>query len=121
MTDEEDGYYIAAWHISHKENKKMKKVFLIILIVALIMILNGCNFKTNVSGDIGIPSYVSHIEFWNGGTCIGEYDNATVATKIDTATKIIGANINFYRYEVTVNGETEVIVDSDALAIKYRK
>jgi hypothetical protein len=97
----------------------MKNIFLVMLIVTLAIILDGCNFKTSVSGDIGIPSHVSHIEFWNGGTCIGEYDNATVTTKIDTAKKIVGADINFYRYEVTVNGETEVIVDSEALAIKY--
>jgi hypothetical protein len=99
----------------------MKWIFASILLVIMLMLLNGCNFKTSVSGSIGIPSHVSHIEFWNGGTCIGEYDNATVATKIDTAKKIVGVDISFYRYEVTVNGETEVIVDSEALAIKYRE
>jgi hypothetical protein len=102
----------------------MKKSFLFVLLVLIMMLgvlLAGCNFKTRVDGDIGIPTHVSHIEFWNGGTCIGRYDHATVATKIDTATKIVGANISFYRYEVTANGETDVIVDSEALAIKYRK
>jgi hypothetical protein len=97
------------------------KAFLVLLFMAAITVFTGCNFKTTVSGDIGIPSHVGYIEFWNGGACIGMYENATVATKIDTAEQIVGKSISFYRYEVTVEGKTDIIIDSEALAIKYRE
>jgi hypothetical protein len=103
-----------------KKDNTVKRRFLFVPAVLLAVFLTGCAFKTSVPRGIGIPSHVSHIEFWNGGTCIGAYDNATVATKIDTAEKLFGNSISFYRYEVTVAGTTDVIVDSEALAIKYR-
>jgi hypothetical protein len=94
---------------------------LFVLAVASATALAGCAYKTTTPSGIGIPSHVSHIEFWNGGTCIGTYDNADVVIKIDTAEKLVGESISFYRYEITVDGMTDVIVDSEALAIKYRK
>jgi hypothetical protein len=99
----------------------MEKVFYFAALLAVAVIFAGCNYKTGVTGDAGIPAHVSHIEFWNGGTRIGEYDNADVAIKIDTARKLVGSDISFYKYEVTVNGETDIIVDSEALSIRYRK
>jgi hypothetical protein len=94
---------------------------LLVLATALSVFFSGCAFKTRVPGGIGVPSRVSHIEFWNGGACIGAYDDAAVVIKIDTAEKLFGRDISFYRYEVTAGGVTDVIIDSEALAIKYRR
>jgi hypothetical protein len=95
------------------KNSFVKAAFL----CALVALITGCSYKTRVPDGIGIPYRVSHIEFWNGGTCIGAYDSASVSTKIDTAEKLFGDSISFYRYEITVEGATDVIVDSEALAI----
>jgi hypothetical protein len=94
---------------------------IIVAIALLLLAFASCTVKSTVPAGIGIPQHVSHVEFWNGGGKIASYDNATVITRIDTSEKVLGAGVYFYRYEVTVKGETDVIVDSEALAILYRE
>jgi hypothetical protein len=101
----------------------MKKILLIILFVYLIISFTNCSWKTQVPQDIGIPRYVKWIEFYNGGLMIARYENPIIETKIDTRNPALGASISFYRYEITFekNGGkfTEIIVDSEALSMKY--
>jgi hypothetical protein len=97
----------------------MKRLSVLIVVLALISM--SCAIKTKVDESIGIPHRVSHIEFWNGAAKILEGDNAQVFTVIDTNTKLVGANISFYRYEVTINGVKTIVVDSEALSIVYRE
>jgi hypothetical protein len=97
----------------------MKKMILVPVVVISAMMLTMCSIRTTVPEGIGVPESVTHIEFWNGGTCIREYDNATVVTKIDTRANIVGEDIFFYRYVVTAAGKTETIVDSEALSIVW--
>lgn len=108
----------------------MRKGWLVAWLLAITLVLTGCgNFRdvTEVE-ESAIPEHVSHIEFWNGGACIGDYDNCTVhliiennvhrtmsLTKDDT--KVV-----FYKYEIKVLGkDPEFIIDSEALAIKFRE
>ncbi len=94
----------------------MKKIFAII-ICSMALLLTSCAFKTEVSDGIGIPSTVSSIKFYNGGACIfdSEGKQAQVAQHIQTNTKIMGNDISFYVYEVTCDGKTCYIMDSEAL------
>ena len=74
---------------------------------------------------IHVPSHVSHIEFWNGGSCIGKYDNASISLVISNtvhcSTSISKENISvtFCKYVIKCNGVEEVIIDSESLAVKY--
>jgi hypothetical protein len=53
---------------------------------------------------------------------IAFYANPTIVTKIDTRNPAVGANISFYRYEVTTtDGHTHIIVDSEALSMRYEE
>jgi hypothetical protein len=95
---------------------------LVIVAIATSTVLSGCAFETTVDESIGIPRRVSEIQFWNGGGLIFEASGGVgVLTKIDTNEKILGKSISFYRYEVTVNGQKTIIVDSEALAIVYKE
>jgi hypothetical protein len=94
----------------------MKKT--LVLVAVLAFFIGGCKITNTVSG-AGIPEIVSHIEFWNGGTMIGEYENARIVIKTVYRSVALGSNIDFYVYEVTSNGKTETIIDSEALSAKY--
>jgi hypothetical protein len=99
----------------------MKRLGLIVL-VFIGLALSSCNWKTEVTPGMGIPPEVSHIEFWNGGGLMAEYDNARININIETATKLVGANVYFYIYEIRFGeryGQTEYIMDSEALSIKW--
>lgn len=97
----------------------MKKiVFVLVVIVGL----TSCNYRTNVSNK-GIPTEFSKLEFYNGGGCIGSYENVSMNIEIVTSKKLVGADIYFYKYHVTSKSQNidEVIVDSESLALKYKE
>lgn len=97
----------------------------------LVSVLFGCLLSSVFSytqektiKDVGIPHYVSHIEFWNGGTNIASMDNAFVEILIMTDQSLLKLTenynaIQFYIYKVTYNGKTVKIVDSESLAILF--
>lgn len=93
----------------------MKKIFVIIFAVLLIC---GCTSNRKFTG-AGIPSKVKTIEFYNGGYCIGKYENAKIELRSVFSSNISGQDISFYLYVVSTKDVTEYIIDSEALAIKY--
>jgi hypothetical protein len=96
----------------------MKKT-VVVLAILFALALTGCNTQFKVSNR-GVPSHVSHVEFWNGGTKILTANDATIEYTIVTSEKLIGASISFYTYTITVPGNKPVkIIDSEALAILY--
>lgn len=107
----------------------MKNKFKFVIIVMIGLLFIGCGNFTDVSEINGehIPNHVAHIEFWNGGTCIGNYDNASVklvvANTVHRQANIAkeDTKVTFYKYVIKCNGVEEVIIDSEALAIKYRE
>ena len=103
----------------------MKKHFLIGLILALCLVLSSCNYtsENNVT-NLVIPQYVNHIEFWNGGTCIGSYKNAKVEIVSKTRNKAWkihreDGQSNWIVYSIYSEGKSENILDSESLCIKY--
>lgn len=99
----------------------MKKIFLISFLFISIS-LTSCNITNKMSnGDTPLPASPTHIEFYNGGTCIGSYDNAIVKVASVRNTRFVGADITWYYYEIYVNNQiVDTIVDSESLAIKYK-
>lgn len=102
----------------------MKKLFLI-LVLSLTLIVSAFAYTEGKSlKDVGIPYHVSHIEFWNGGTKIATFDNATVELIVQTNESFLtltskGNQVQFYIYKITSNGKTVKIIDSEALAILF--
>lgn len=102
----------------------MKKLFLTVilsltLIISVFAFTEGKKLK-----DVGIPYHVSHIEFWNGGSKIAAFDNATVEIIIESDKTILSLTSNenkiqFYTYKITCNGKVVKIIDSEALAILF--
>ena len=104
----------------------MKKFLMIILLITTLTACNNSYVVKNDATGTGIPKYVSHIEFWNGGTKIGEYDNAYINILLETRNKFVGldkddAKTTFITYEIKYDGIKEYIIDSEALAIKFIK
>lgn len=105
---------------------KMFKFFLIVLILSVGSSVFGFSYtsSTNSTG-VGIPKKVTHIEFYNGGTCIASYDNAQVEIFIETRDKFFklregNAKTTFITYKVSLPGKVPVyIVDSESLCILY--
>lgn len=104
----------------------MKKLFAVLAaLMAFTFVSCGTYTDSATVNDVHIPAHVSHIEFWNGGTCIGKYDNAKVEFVIKNSVHRTmsltkeNTRVVFYRYDITVDGRTESIIDSEALAIKY--
>lgn len=93
----------------------MKKILTLVVCLALVC---GCTSNRKFSGT-GIPEQVKTIEFYNGGTCIGKYEDAKVELRSVSSSGITGQPISFYLYVVSTKDSTEYIVDSEALAIKY--
>ena len=59
----------------------MKKLFLILL-VSMVCFTSCMNVtKETKNGTTPFPTFPTHIEFWNGGACIAEYDDAVVIQK----------------------------------------
>ena len=104
----------------------MKKLVFLMSVVMGFMFVSCGNFTdtSEIKGN-HIPSHVSHIEFWNGGSCIGKYDNASVSLVVSNTihrtpniTKE-STKVTFYKYVIKCNGIEENIIDSESLAIKY--
>lgn len=93
----------------------MKKFLTLAVCLALVC---GCTSNRKFSGT-GIPEQVKTIEFYNGGTCIGRYEDAKVELRSVHSEGFTGQAISFYLYVVSTKDSTEYIVDSEALAIKY--
>ena len=97
----------------------MKKFY--VLIVGLVLLFSSCNItKGTNDGATPFSTKPTHIEFWNGGTKIAEYENATVSVYSVLNSHLVGESITWYYYEVEVNGEVvDTIIDSESLCIKY--
>lgn len=98
----------------------MKKIFLVVL-VGFLFTITSCNVTNKMNnGDTPLPFNPTHVEFWNGGTCIGTYDNAIVKVASVYNSRFVGADITWYYYEVYINNHiVDTIVDSESLSIKY--
>lgn len=98
----------------------MKKLFFV-GVVLLSILFTACNITNKMgSGDTPFSTTPTHIEFYNGGAKIAEYDNAVVRVSSVYNSRFVGADITWYYYEIVVNGVVvETIIDSEALAIKY--
>ena len=53
----------------------MKKI---IVLAVCLTLLCGCYTSNRKFSGSGIPEQVKTIEFYNGGTCIGKYENAKI-------------------------------------------
>lgn len=96
----------------------------------LISVLFGCLVSSVVASnysdakvvkDVGLPSFVSHIEFWNGGSKIYEADNASIIILIQTNENFLTCNkVQFYVYKITSDKGTCKIINSETMAILYK-
>lgn len=103
------------------KNKFMSKFFIVLFMVSVIGFAS-CNV-TNKMGDndTPFPTRPTTIEFWSGGAKIAEYENACVHVSSVLNSRLIGANITWYYYEIEVNGViVDTIIDSESLTIKYK-
>lgn len=97
----------------------------------LVLVLFGCLLSSVFAytegkkiKDVGIPSHVSYIEFWNGGTKIASMYNAYVEILVQTNQSFLtltdnNNSVQFYIYKVTSEGKTVKIIDSECLAILF--
>ena len=105
----------------------MKKIILSLVLLVSLTVGAFAYTEGKTLKDVGIPYKVSYIEFWNGGAKIAEYDNATVEIIIQTNESYLsftkdGNKVQFYIYKITDKwGNVEKIIDSEALAIKYKE
>ena len=105
----------------------MKKIILSLVLLFSLTVGAFAYTEGKTLRDVGIPYKVSHIEFWNGGSKIAEYDDATVEIIVQTNESYFsftkdGNNIQFYIYKITDKwGKVEKIIDSEALAIKFKE
>ena len=99
----------------------MKKLFKLLLVLGFIFTITSCNVTNRMgAGDTPFSTVPTHIEFWNGAACMGSYDNATVRVASVHNSRLLGAPITWYYYEIYVDGFcVDTIIDSDSLAIKY--
>lgn len=96
----------------------------------LISVLFGCLVSSVVASnysdakvvkDVGLPSFVSHIEFWNGGSKIYEADDASIIILIQTNENFLTCNkVQFYVYKITSDKGTYKIINSETMAILYK-
>ena len=96
----------------------------------LVSVLFGCLLSSVVASnysdakvvnDVGLPSFVSHIEFWNGGSKIYEADNASITILIQTNENFLTCNkVQFYVYKITSDKGTCKIINSETMAILYK-
>lgn len=105
----------------------MKKIILSLVLLFSLTVGAFAYTEGKTLRDVGIPYHVSHIEFWNGGSKIAEYDNAIVEIIIQTNESYFsltkdGNKVQFYIYKITDKyGNVEKIIDSEALAIKFKE
>lgn len=102
--------------------------FWITFFALVVLTFTGCSYtSTTNSTGTGIPDHVSYIEFYNGGLCIGSYNDANVEIIIQTRNKFIKVSegdgkTTFITYKITVAGQVPTyIIDSESLCIKYAK
>lgn len=96
----------------------------------LVSVLFGCLLSSVVASDysdakvvkdVGLPSFVSHIEFWNGGSKIYEADNASIIILIQTNENFLTCNkVQLYVYKITSDKGTCKIINSETMAILYK-
>ena len=96
----------------------------------LVSVLFGCLLSSVVASnysdakvvkDVGLPSFVSHIEFWNGGSKIYEADNASITILIQTNENFLTCNkVQLYVYKITSDKGTCKIINSETMAILYK-
>lgn len=105
----------------------MKKIILSLVLLFSITVGAFAYTEGKTLRDVGIPYHVSHIEFWNGGAKMAEYDDATVEIVVQTSESYFsftkdGNKIQFYIYKITDKcGNVEKIIDSETLAIKFKE
>ena len=105
----------------------MKKIILFLVLLFSLTVGAFAYTEGKTLKDVGIPYHVSHIEFWNGGAKMAEYNDATVEIVVQTSESYFsftkdGNKIQFYIYKITDKyGNVDKIIDSEALAIKYRE
>lgn len=81
----------------------MKKIILSLILLFSLTVGVFAYTEGKTLRDVGIPYHVSHIEFWNGGAKMAEYDDATVEIIVQTNESYFsftkdGNNIQFYIY-----------------------
>lgn len=107
----------------------MKKIILSLVLLFSLTVGAFAYTEGKVIRDVGIPYNVSHIEFWNGGAKMAEYDDVNVEIVVKTNESYFsltkeGNKIQFYIYKITDKKSGKVldmIIDSEALAIKFRE
>lgn len=105
----------------------MKKIILSLVLLFSITVGAFAYTEGKTLRDVGIPYCVSHIEFWNGGAKMAEYDDVTVEIVVLTSESFFsftkgGNKIHFYIYKITDKwGTVEKIIDSETLAIKFKE
>ena len=101
----------------------MKRFILVLFMFgSLLSSVVASNYSdAKVVKDVGLPSFVSHIEFWNGGSKIYEADNASIIILIQTNENFLSCNkVQFYVYKVTSDKGTCKIINSETMAILYK-
>ena len=108
-------------------SKFMKKIILSLILLVSLTVSAFAYTEGKTLRDVGIPYKVSHIEFWNGGAKIAEYDNVYVEIIVQSNESYFtftsdGNKVQFYIYKITDKwGNVEKIIDSEALAIKFKE
>ena len=82
----------------------------------MVLFLNSCS-RQAVDSNETIPSQVSNIEFWNGGTCIRKYSNVSI--RVIHLSQILRTDIDYILYEIQTERGLEKIVDSESLTIVF--
>lgn len=105
----------------------MKKIILSLVLLFSLTVRAFAYTEGKTLKDVGIPYHVPHIEFWNGGAKMAEYDDVTVEIIIQTNESYFsftkdGNKVQFYIYKITDKyGNVEKIIDSETLAIKFKE
>jgi hypothetical protein len=94
-------------------------LLLICLIVGIGLAVSSCSASHKEPITI-IPSSLTHVEFWNGGTLIREYDNVNISPDRRIQTYLAGS-VYVIIYHITGDGVDEYIMNSDALTIIYKE
>lgn len=99
------------------------KRFILVLIMfgCLISFVSAQSYsEAKVVKDVGLPSFVSHIEFWNCGTKIYEANNASLTILIKTNENFLTCDkVQSCVYQVKSDKKSCNIVKSESLTIVY--
>ena len=99
----------------------MKTIRILITSLAICIMLMGCTFNRKPVSTM-FPD-MSHLEVYNGGTCIAEYDGLITITMGSIGNyNAYGHDFVLEYYEIYLNGNyVESFIDSDAMAFKFRR